>query len=347
MKLGLITDTHAGIRNDHPAFIENDKKFFDTVFFPTLKERGITTVVHLGDIVDRRKYINFNTASRLRKDFLEPLLSIADVHLILGNHDIYNRENLDISVASEFLKGYPQLSVYRDPTEVIFDGRKILFLPWICDGNREKTVDLLNTSDAEIVFGHLELAGFQMFKGVFNHEGDNPEIYERFKMVLSGHFHHKSSHANIDYLGSHSQFTWSDFDDDRGFHIFDTDGGGLEFIRNPYDLFAKVFYDDAEGREFDTAALNGKFVKVIVKNRNNQTKYDFFLSQVESSKPIEYQIVTDHLNLDKVSDEIIISDTKDTLTIMKDYARAVDGPVDAAKLDTLFVDLYNQALSLE
>jgi DNA repair exonuclease SbcCD nuclease subunit len=346
MKLALITDTHAGVRNDAPVFIENDKRFFDMVFFPTLKQRGITTVVHLGDIVDRRKYINFKSLSCLRKDFVEPLCRDYDFHLILGNHDIFNREDMCISIATEILDKY-DLTYYEDPAEVVFNGTKILFVPWICDGNRDKTVDLLNSTDAKIVFGHLELAGFPMFRGVFNHDGDDPAIYQKFEMVCTGHFHHRSSRANIHYLGSHSQFTWTDFGDARGFHIFDTDTRELEFICNPYDLFAKVHYDDADGGQFDPAAITGKYVKVIVRERNNQIKYDHFLSRVEAAKPIEFQIVEDHLNLDKVSDDLIISDTKDTLTIMRDYAKAVNATVDHSKLDTLFVDLYNQALAME
>ena len=41
--------------------------------------------------------------------------------------------------------------------------------------------------------------------------------------VLSGHFHQKSEFANIRYLGSQMQFTWSDYGDNKYFHIFDTD----------------------------------------------------------------------------------------------------------------------------
>ena len=70
MKIALLTDTHFGARNDSPAFSKYFFKFYDEVFFPYLKENNITTLIHLGDIVDRRKFINFKTSHDFRKNFM-------------------------------------------------------------------------------------------------------------------------------------------------------------------------------------------------------------------------------------------------------------------------------------
>ena len=59
MKLAIITDTHFGARNDSQVFMDYFAKFYKDIFFPTLEEREITTIVHMGDIVDRRKFINY------------------------------------------------------------------------------------------------------------------------------------------------------------------------------------------------------------------------------------------------------------------------------------------------
>ena len=64
--------------------------------------------------------------------------------------------------------------------------------------------------------------------------------------MFSGHFHHKSDDGQIYYLGPPYQIYWNDFDDPKGFHIFDTDTRELERIVNPYTLFSKIFYDDIQ-----------------------------------------------------------------------------------------------------
>ena len=59
MKVAIITDQHFGARKNSKHFHEYFLKFYENIFFPTLKERGIKSVIHLGDVVDRRKFINY------------------------------------------------------------------------------------------------------------------------------------------------------------------------------------------------------------------------------------------------------------------------------------------------
>jgi len=349
LKIALITDLHYGVRGDGQAFLDNNKKFFDHVFFPYLKDHNIKTVICLGDLLDRRKYFNYNTASRMRKDFIEPLSSY-DFLWILGNHDIYFRQSNDVSAASElFSHTDHNFQWYKDPAEVIIGGRKILFVPWICDSNREQSEALIKSTDAKVLFGHLELTGFEMHKGQLAKDGESHEKYKKFDFVATGHYHHKSNFENIHYLGSHAEFTWSDYDDERGFHIFDTDTLALEFIPNPYKMFAKAFYDDSGSVVPPTHFndLTGKIVKVIVKAQTNAEQFNWFISQIEDAKPLEMDIVQDHLNYDNITDESIVSESKDTLQIIRDVIANANNVVNASKLDKMVTELYQEALLLE
>ncbi len=65
MKIALLNDTHFGARNDSSAFLDYFMRFYNEIFFPYLKENNITTLIHLGDVVDRRKFINFKTKGKL------------------------------------------------------------------------------------------------------------------------------------------------------------------------------------------------------------------------------------------------------------------------------------------
>ena len=75
MKIAIITDTHFGARNDNANFNEYFFKFYENLFFPTLIERGITTCIHMGDVMDRRKYVSYKTATDFRKRFIALLMN--------------------------------------------------------------------------------------------------------------------------------------------------------------------------------------------------------------------------------------------------------------------------------
>ena len=352
MKIALITDTHFGVRNDSLTFLDNTKKFLDTVFFPYIDEHKITTVVHLGDLVDRRKFININTAKRLREDFLDKISERnLDYHQILGNHDTYFKNTNSVNAIRELFKD-KNFKVYETATEVEFDGTKVLFVPWICDDNREYSLNLIKETNAQICMGHLEISGFEMYKGSMVSHGDDRKIFDSFDIVMSGHFHHRSTDGSIFYLGSHGEFTWSDYDDARGFHVFDIFSRQLSFVENPYKVFKKVWYNDAEEKFLETAVDYSSFkdamVKVIVQNKNNIYWFEQFIDHIENEKPMDIQIVEDHLNLNIEDDDDIVKEAESTLDIFSKYIDNSESKnIDKDKLKKRIFDLYNEALSVE
>ena len=78
MKIALLNDTHFGARNDSNIFDEYFYKFYNDIFFPYLKENNIKTLIHLGDIVDRRKYINYTFRDDMISDGIENCLQYMD-----------------------------------------------------------------------------------------------------------------------------------------------------------------------------------------------------------------------------------------------------------------------------
>jgi len=354
LKIAIITDTHWGVRNDHTAFMDNSKRFLDEIFFPYIDKNGINTVLHLGDLVDRRKYININTARRLREDFLQPLTDRAlDVYMVAGNHDTYFKNTNEINALREIANSYPYIKIYdKVPELVTFDNLPILLIPWICDENRKETIQRIQSSNAPIAAGHLEIQGFEMYRGSIVSHGDDRSVFDRFDMVLSGHYHHRSSDGSIFYLGSHGEFTWSDYDDPRGFHILDTETRELTFIENPFKMFKKIWYNDLDddflNKDIDYSQYKNTIVKVIVTNKDNPLWFDKFIENIEGETPIEMQIVEDHLNLALEDDADIINEAESTLDIFKKYIEGVDAKtVNKEKLEKKIVEIYNEALSIE
>lgn len=355
MKIALVTDTHWGVRNDNAAFHRYFEKFYGEVFFPYLEEHGIKDIVHLGDIVDRRKYINFLSARALRKQFVEPAMKSYNTHIIIGNHDTYYKNTNSVNAMEElyWLNEKENFKWYDASTEVDFDGCKILFVPWICSGNFRETMDLIKSTTATVAFGHLELSGFSMYKGHTAQDGDDPKIFEKFDIVCSGHYHTRSSNGNIHYLGSPCEYTWSDFNDPRGFHIFDTETRELTFIENPITIFKKIFYNDEdmtleEIMEFDVSPYKESIVKVVVKNRDNPYWFDMFIEKLEGAGVIDLSVVEDHLNLSLEDEQEIVDEAEDTLTILRKYVHQLDlKGINPSKVDNTISSLYQEAMSIE
>lgn len=355
MKIALLTDTHFGARNDNQAIANYFNKFYTNTFFPYLDKHDIKHFIHLGDVVDRRKYINFVTARNLKKMLIEPLLERGiNSTFIIGNHDTYFKNTNEVNSLTELYSHNtsPLLDVVWEPKTKTYGGTDILLMPWICSGNYEQAMEAINETKAQVLFGHLEIKGFTMYKGSVNIDGFDPRVFTRFDTVCSGHFHHRSTAGNISYIGNPYEIVWTDYEDPRGFSVFDTETRKIEFIQNPYKLFYKIHYDDIDktmdeviAQDFDQYA--NTFVKVIVRNKTNPYWFDLVIDKLEKVQPIDIQVVEDHFNLDLEEDEDIIDQAEDTMTILHKYVDTMNTNVNKPKLDKLLRDLYNEALSVQ
>lgn len=353
MKIALITDTHWGARGDSPAFAEYFNRFYYDHFFPYLSEHGITNIFHLGDIVDRRKYINFVTARHLRK-FVEHCDSSGiRLDVIIGNHDTSFKNTNEVNSMKElFEHSTYDINYYDSPTVVSLGGTDIGVLPWVCSGNYDESMEFLRDTPAQILFGHLEIAGFEMYKGAVNDHGFDTKIFDKFDLVCSGHFHHKSTRGNINYLGAPYEMSWSDYNDPRGFHIFDTETRELTYIKNPLTMFNKVHYNDQdktldELMNVDWDYYKGSYVKLIVHSKTNPYWFDMFVDKIEKAGVLDLQVVDDNLNLQMEDDNDIVSEAEDTLTVLNKVVDQVESRVDKKVLYNFLSSLYNEALSVE
>ena len=358
MKIALITDQHFGARNDSLLFLDYYEKFYNETFFPKLKEENITTVLVLGDTFDRRKYVNFHTLQRTKQMFFDVLQrENITVHMLAGNHDTYYKNTNDVNSVDLLLREYNNINVIDKPQTIHLNYENtsddILMIPWICADNYKQCLDELKNTSATLCAGHFEIAGFSMYRGQPSLEGLQRDIFRKFEYTFSGHYHHKSSSDSIYYLGNPYGLTWQDYNDPRGFHIFDLDTRNLDFIENPNIMFHRIIYDDKlntfeEINALDISKYANTYVKVVVVNKTNPYIFDTFIDKLYSVGPADLNIVEDFTDFSEGIDEDILDQAEDTISLLNKYVDSIkEESINNDKLKNILRELYVEAINIQ
>ena len=191
-----------------------------------------------------------------------------------------------------------------------------------------------------------------MQKGMVMDHGWDKEEFKKFDIVMSGHYHHKSDDGQVYYLGTPYEIYWNDWEDPKGFHIFDTETRELERIVNPYNIYSKIYYNDSVGVYFDDAydfqKYKDKYVKLVVINKKDLFQFDRFTDKLLTVGCHDVKIVEDFSEMDasNVSDDIV-ENAEDTMTLLERYIDEL--PVDLSKdrLKNTMRTLYTEAQDLE
>ncbi len=339
MKIAIITDQHLDGRKGSLAFWNYFQKFYDEVFFPTLEKEGVRVVFDLGDTFDNRKSMDFNTFHRVRENYFERLKPY-NVHMLLGNHCTYYKNTNRINSPELLLEQYKNIKIYSEPTEILMGKKVFLMLPWINKENQEDVFRRLETSEADICCGHLELTGFEVTPGMKMDHGMDPQLFHRFKRVWSGHYHHKSKNGNIQYLGNPYQMFWNDYKDTRGFHIYDTESDRLKFVENPFEIFDKISYDDTsvDYNKQDVSDYKDKFIKIIVEEKRDYQMFETLVDRLYNVGVHDVKIVETLVDVEGIED--VDLETKDTMTLLNEYIDEVEIAVDKTDLKSLMRSLY-------
>ena len=314
----LLGDTHLGIKKFDTKTFEAHVSFIkDVVNYAKEKNKAI---FQLGDLFDNRYMCDIAFLNNVF-DLFEFIQSKGvKFYSLLGNHDIYYREKRDISLSRILAKHFNNFVLYDKQSILEYKGKKIFIVAWLC---RDDVLDTSLLENADYVFGHLEINGFEIIKGHFseNHKLNN----EDFKIpVFSGHYHLKNKNNNVYYIGTPYQLTWGDFDTQKGFYDFDVENNKIKFIENkktaqhleihyngnlekPIQILGH--YDINKKLSFDLASFKEK-LGIIKNNKNkfiihtNDSLYEEYLFLMRENN-IEFEIV----NRFRIQ-EIELNDTK-------------------------------------
>ena len=344
MKIAIITDQHFGCRKNSKLFHDYFLRFYEDVFFPTLEKEGITTIVDMGDTFDSRKGIDFCALTWAKENYYNRLQKMGiEIHSIVGNHTAYYKNTNDINAINLLLREYANVKIYSETTPIEIDNLSILLVPWINPENEKKTMAMIEQSRSSVVMGHLELHGFKVNDYVVMEHGTNTDPFAKFDRVYSGHFHTRSSQNNIHYLGSPYEMYWNDWNDTRGFHLFDTETLEHTPINNPYNIFEKVFYEDTPFQTFDTRGFEDKIVKVIVRKKSDIGQFERFIDKIYSANVAELKIVENFDFSGWYDTSETGYESEDTLSILNRYIDDSEVSLDKSIITKMVDEIYREA----
>lgn len=349
MNSAIITDQHLDGRKGSQAFWEFFLKFYDNVFFPTLEKNNIKILFDLGDTFDNRKAIDFLAWDRIKKHYYDRLQELGiQVHMIVGNHTAYYKNTNRVNTPQLLLHSYDNITVYDEICDIDVLGNTITMVPWINSENQFKVMNHLENTKSEVLMGHLEINGFEAHPGHMFEGGLDRDIFSKFKRVFSGHFHHKSRSDNIYYLGNPYEMTWSDYNEERGFHLYDLDARKLKFIRNPYRMFTKFYYDDTKHdyTKVDLSEYADSYVKVIVDEKTDLYTFDKVIEKFYTIGVHDLKIIEDtQILLNKNDDEML--EHEDTLTTLQRYIEDMKNNHDKSQLKSIIKSIYLEASEIQ
>jgi hypothetical protein len=345
MRVAIITDQHFGARKNSKLFHDYFLKFYNDVFFPTLEQHGITTVIDMGDTFDSRKGIDFSALSWAKNHYYDRLHEMGiRVHTIVGNHTAYYKNTNDVNAVDLLLREYENVTVYSKPTEVLLDKLKVLFIPWINQENEATTLKLIQKTTCPCAMGHLELQGFRVNRQIIMEHGLESKLFEKFERVFSGHYHTRSTNGTVFYLGNPYEIYWTDVGDTRGFTIFDTETLEHEHIDNPYKMFHNIYYEDTNYQTFDTREYENKIVKVVVRKKSDTKKFEKFIDKLYASNIAELKVIE---NFDiQESEDFEAFESEDTLSILNRYIEEAEVNLDKSVVQKLLQEVYQEACEL-
>ncbi len=344
MKIAIITDTHFGARKGSKHLHDYFELFYKNIFFPSLEEYEIDTVVHMGDIFDSRKSMDYQSLDWANKVVFDPLKKYK-VHAITGNHDCYYKNTNDINSPELLLTDYPNIKTYSTAKEIKLGKLKVLLLPWINSENYSESKKIIEKTTSRVVMGHLELNGFRATRGHMMETGMDINIFDKFEKVFSGHFHTRSENGKIFYLGNPYEMFWNDVNDPRGFTIFDTETLTHTPIDNPYKLFYNIYYEDTNYKLFNATEYENKIVKIIVRKKSKPKDFDRFIDKLYSVGVQDLKIIE---NFDiQENEDFDIDEDENTLSILNRYIDESEFEYDKNIIKGIFQDLYKQACEVE
>ena len=223
-KVAMFTDIHFGKKNNSVQH-NQDCLDFVTWFCKNVRAEGdVTHVMFLGDWFENRNSVNVMTmtyahdALRMLKDLGLP------IYIIIGNHDLYHRENRKV-FSTKVFEEFSNITLVNEPLVV----EDMLITPFLFKDEYPK---LAQYNNIPYWMGHFEFRNFIITGSDRRMEhGPDHTQFTGPTYIFSGHFHKRQANDNIIYIGNTFPMDYGDaWDDARGMAVLNTADNDVTFI---------------------------------------------------------------------------------------------------------------------
>jgi len=227
-KIFLLGDLHLGIRNNSIEWANSQTQFLIDYFCNKVDELGFNPktdiLIQEGDWFHNREQTN----NRIWSDSLKIFEALSKkfergIYIILGNHDVYYKDNNNIHSLKGIEKIFPNVHVFEKPEVLtINEINTFLMLPWI--ENEEKITKTVSSyiGKADYIICHADIKNFKLNKWVKLNSGLDINLLKNFKRVYSGHIHIHQESGNVLYTGTPYELDRGDRGNVKGFYTLIT-----------------------------------------------------------------------------------------------------------------------------
>jgi len=278
LRLLLFSDLH--ISNRNPKFkytngisdlLIRQQKFIDYIIDYS-KNNKIDCILFLGDWTD---YPNLDPITLYySNNMLSSLMnSNIDVFLLEGNHCLSFKDNsYSVLDATSKLVNESKIRFINSFHKENFNNTNFYFVPYHSDyeivvEQIVKFNQMAEGNEESYLFFHLPTTNALLDNGIKSANGIEltSDMVSNFKKVFGGDFHRTQTLINNKkamYVGAPFDLNFGDFQDKRGFIIYDTEKNTLKKEENPYKVdIKKIGLEELKSLSEDK--LNSGIYKII------------------------------------------------------------------------------------
>lgn len=344
MKILIFSDIHIHPHKKSAERLNHCLEALDWAF-ETAKSKGIDKIIFLGDLFHDRQKIDV-LAYQKTFEIIERRMGERelDMRLLLGNHDLWHFQRLDVSSVNP-LRSIGGVTVVDSPRVEMVGDFPFAFLPYTHDPISdllvlEKEWKKVAEGKRMVLGGHISVDGAvwnvrhnTVSEVSVEHDGDmvrvGPEVFRRWDRVFLGHYHAAQKLSdNAEYVGSPLQLSFGEAFQEKHLVVYDTEDDSMEYVKNEFSPRHLILGED----ELEDHDLEGNFVRVEVEDITSKSMSDMRQKLVDESK-----VSTLEIKQSRKREEHIVEDARSILHKEDEMLQKYIDQVATGELDKEFL----------